>query len=158
MKDPNQIEYIKENGKIGVKTINREPTNTQQQYAAECDINQIMSKYESAERFMRETQLKGAYADFSQITDYQEMQNTIKYADEAFSSLPASMRQKFKNDPNELLMFLQDPKNRAEGEKLGLINPPPPTPPMETLKPNNDSNDDPKLSPTSKSKPKPTPE
>lgn len=119
---PNVITRRRENGTLDVATLNDEASMTQQQFAAECDINNIMKKYNSTGEFTHLTSKQGQYADFSQITDYRDMLDTVRYAQEAFSSLPADVRLKFRNDPGELLAFLQDEKNYDEGVKLGLIN------------------------------------
>lgn len=143
MHDKNQIHTSRtKTGRLRCRTQNKELTLTQQQFKDECDVNNIMRKYVTTGEFVHRTSKKGQYADFSHIKDYQEMLDTVRYAEEAFASLPAPVRSRFKNDPGELLSFIQDPKNRAEGEKLGLftktdtqkindtINPASPPPPQ----------------------------
>lgn len=131
MKDPNQIVSVHpKTGRTHVETINNEPSMTQQQFREEADINNIMARYTNTGEFLHLTKQQGQYADFSQITDYQEMLNAVKYADEAFASLPALVRKKFSNNPEELLTFLQQSSNYDEGVTLGLLNPRPiPVPP-----------------------------
>lgn len=135
MKDPNQIISIhKETGRVHVATINKDPSLTQQQFKDECDINNIIKKYETTGEFTHLTRKQGQYADFSNITDYQTMLETVKYADEAFAALPAQMRLRFKNNPGDLLNFLQDKNNYDEAVKLGLIEPKLPDPQKQTEK------------------------
>lgn len=122
MKDPNQVITKRKDGSIDVGTRNVEPSKTQQQFKDECDINNIVKRFADTGEFRHLTSKEGTYADFSQITDYQDMLDTVIYAKNAFSSLPAEVRKRFGNDPGLLLQFLQDPNNREEGEKLGLIN------------------------------------
>lgn len=138
-----KITVDKKTGRVRVQTMNLEPSMTQQQFEAECDINNIMKKYATTGQFTHLTSKQGRYGDFSQITDYQEMLETIRYADEAFSSLPAEVRLRFKNNPAELLEFVQDPKNYDEGVKLGLVQPKPT--PAETS--NKNELNDPKTPP-----------
>lgn len=109
-------------GRTVVETINTEPSLTQQQFKDECDINNIMKKYATTGQFTHVTGKQGMYGDFSSIKDYHTMVQTVLYAQEAFSTLPAEMRARFKNDPGMLLDFLQDSKNYDEALKLGLIN------------------------------------
>lgn len=124
MIDKNQIiEKDPKTGRVRVYTLNLEKSLTQQQYAAECDINNIMRKYETTGEFTHLTGKTGVYADFSEIKDYREMLDTVRYADEAFKALPAKMRQRFGEDPGQLLEFLQDRKNYDEAVQLGLIDP-----------------------------------
>nr|QJB20028.1 MAG: internal scaffolding protein [Microvirus sp.] len=110
-------------GRRRVQTINTEPTRTQQQFAEECDINYIMKKYETTGEFSTHFKQGGRYADFSNITDFQDMLHTVQYAQDAFMTLPAEIRSRFRNDPQQILTFLQDPKNYDEGVKLGLLQP-----------------------------------
>lgn len=119
----NELQHItkREDGRIRVQTINNEKSMTQQQYKDECDINNIMAKYATTGEFTSKTSKQGMYGDFSQITDYQDMLDTILYAQNAFNTLPAEVRKKFGNDPGSLLNYLQDEKNYDEGVKLGLI-------------------------------------
>lgn len=52
---------------------------------------------------------------------YHEMLNKVSGVKEKFAGLPASLRQRFKNDPMVMLQFLDDPKNRKEAVRLGLV-------------------------------------
>lgn len=113
----------REDGSLDVSTINDDPSMTQQQFSAECDINNIMKKYDNTGLITHLAKRPAMYGDFSQITDYQEMLETIRYADEAFMTLSAEARQRFENDPQKLLNFLQDSKNYDEGVKLGFLKP-----------------------------------
>ena len=42
-------------------------------------------------------------------------------ADDAFMALPANVRERFNNDPAELVDFISDVANRSEAIDLGLI-------------------------------------
>jgi len=134
MRHPYQIiEIHPETGRVHVATVNDQPTMAQQQYKDECDVNKIMEKYQKTGEFTHSTEKKGTYGDFSEITDYHTMVNTVTYAQEAFMLLPANVRIKFRNDPGELLKFIQDDKNYDEALKLGLLNQKPiQTPPENT--------------------------
>lgn len=138
MISPNQRITKLKNGQIHVETVNEEPTLTQQQFKDECDINNIIKRYETTGEFTHRTSKVGQYADFTQISDYQSMVNQVQYAQEAFNSLPAQVRARFKNNPGELLSFLQDPSNKDEAIKLGLIEA---TLPSITAPKTNDSNE-----------------
>jgi phage internal scaffolding protein len=130
---------VRSNGSLRIKTINEEPTMTQQQFKDDCDVNMILRKHgHDPVAFQALTRPGGIYADFSNITDYREMLDTVMTAQDAFAALPAHLRYRFGNDPSQLLAFVQDKKNYDEGVKLGIINPP--TKPVAT--PNDESNDD----------------
>jgi len=150
MKRTDQIVSVdKKTGRVRVQSHNILPTKTQQNFKDECDINNIMAQYSKTGQFTHVTSRQGQYADFSNITDYQEMLDTVRYADQAFMTLPAQIRSRFGNDPGQLLAFVQDSKNYDEGVKLGLVQPKQAAPTT-----NDDSNDDKK--PAAKT-PKPQP-
>lgn len=113
----------RDNGSLRVSTVNMEKSLTQQQFKDATDINRIIAKYKKTGEFPLLTKKGGVYADLTNITDYHSMLNSIHNATSAFSTLPAALRLRFHNDPGELLAFLQDPNNREEGIKLGLVEP-----------------------------------
>lgn len=113
-----------------VSTINTEPSLTQQQYKDECDVNNIMKKYKATGLVSHLNKKIGKYADMSSVKDYQTMLDTVIEAQQAFDSLDAELRYRFRNDPGELISFLADEKNYEEALKLGLVNEKaPPSPP-----------------------------
>lgn len=107
--------------RVRVRTINNEKTMTQQQFKEQCDVNHIVAKYKKTGELTHVARTNGVYADLSKITDYHTMVNQIQEAQNAFMTLPASVRLRFQNDPGALLAFMQDPKNYEEGVKLGLF-------------------------------------
>jgi len=107
-----------------VQTLNTEPSLTQQHFKDDCDINNIINKYEKTGQLPLSNKV-GRYADYSELTDYQGMLQTIQDAQDAFMELPALIRSKFRNNPGEMINFLQNPNNREEAIKLGLVNPQP---------------------------------
>lgn len=90
-----------------------------------CDVNLIVARHSQTGLLEHVVDLQAAYGDFSSVDDYQTSLNKIMAAEEAFMELPAQVRSRFANDPAQLLGFLQDPSNRSEAEKLGLITPKP---------------------------------
>lgn len=54
---------------------------------------------------------------------YHDMLNEVTDAQNAFKSLPARLKGKFNNDPYQMMRWLENPQNRAEGLKLGLLQP-----------------------------------
>jgi phage internal scaffolding protein len=101
-----------------------EPTLAQQQFKDETDINIL------AERFgltgtMPMNPGTPNYGDFSEVFDFQTSMNAIVKARQDFMALPPKLRKRFDNDPQQLLLFMEDPANRSEAVALGLVNPPP---------------------------------
>ncbi|WNK13560.1 MAG: internal scaffolding protein [Microvirus sp.] len=99
--------------------INNEPSLTQQHFANETDINQIMAK------FLKTGLLNqidaGYYEDVSEAQDYRHALHVLKDADAQFATLPALVRKKFNNSPLEFMNFIHDPKNENTARELGLL-------------------------------------
>lgn len=101
-----------------------EENKTQQQFKDDADINVIV------ERFGLTGQLPDDYrapvsGDFSDITDFQTAMNAVRAAEENFMQLPPELRARFSNDPQQLLTFVGDERNRDEAKRLGLLKPEP---------------------------------
>lgn len=108
------------NGRLRVQSSNNLPTRTQQQHKNECDINQIMKKYIKTGLITHLNQKAGGFRDLTEVPDYQQALDTVIQAQQAFGTLSAELRYKFKNDPHELIEFLKDEKNNEEAYKYGL--------------------------------------
>lgn len=106
-----------------VKTPVGGKSRAKQSFKAQCDINTIMKKYEKT-GLIDHVKTGGTYGDFTQVTDYHTALNQIQAAEEAFMTLPASLRGRFENDPAQLISFLEDPKNKKEAISLGLVEAP----------------------------------
>lgn len=102
---------------------------TKQAFAAECDINNIMKRFEKDGILNHFNTFRGDYGDFTNCPDYHEAQNKIILADSMFLTLPAKVRDRFQNNPGAFLEFVSDPKNKDEMKSLGLLRDlPPPAP------------------------------
>lgn len=101
-----------------------EEGKTQQQFAEEVDINTIVKRYGITGElpWSGKVPLSG---DFTEVTDFHQAMNLVVQAEQAFAELSADLRKRFEHDPGKLIAFLEDPKNREEAERLGLVNKPP---------------------------------
>lgn len=99
----------------------------QQQFREDSDINHIVKMFGLTGE-MPANASPPVYADFEEVFDFQTAQNAIVAANARFMALPAHVRARFHNDPQELLEFVEDDNNIAEAEKLGLMKPKPDTP------------------------------
>lgn len=97
------------------------PSMTHQCFAQECDINLIMARYQKTGIIEHVRSVEGRYGDFISSPDYHTAMNEIIAAQDAFDSLPSSLRARFENDPARFLDFVHDEKNRDEMIQLGLI-------------------------------------
>lgn len=76
---------------------------------------------------------EGTFADISNAPSYMEALGVVAQANELFASLPSAVRDRFANDPQRMLAFMDDESNKDESIKLGLrkkeaVPPPPPEP------------------------------
>lgn len=94
---------------------------TVQAPADEVDINKIMARINKGQTVLTSSGTP-FYGDVSDLGGLQEAIIKVQEAEDLFMQYPANVREKFENDPVELINFLSDPKNLAEAEGLGLIN------------------------------------
>jgi phage internal scaffolding protein len=98
-----------------------EPTRAQQHHRDECDINQILERFGKTGQ-MPVNAISGTYGDFSGVHDYHTALNAIIASENEFAALPAIIRNRFQNDPANLIEFLDDPANKQQAQELGLVN------------------------------------
>lgn len=98
-----------------------EPSLAQQHFKDECDINNILRQF-NVTGMLPEAPLSPRYGDFTGIVDYHSALNAVIAAEDGFMALPAQIRSRFENDPELLINFLDDPNNRDEAIKLGLVD------------------------------------
>lgn len=100
------------------------PSLTQQQYAEDSKIQNIMRKYDSTGFFDNINRNPGRYVDISDITDIRDAMDRINEANDHFMDLPSDIRQRFKNNPTEFYEFAMNPDNMDEMVRLGIANAP----------------------------------
>lgn len=120
------------------------PSLTKQEFAQEADINYIMEQFH-ATGMAPMVNPATIYGDFTDpaLNDYQLQLERLRSAQELFDQLPPKIRERFQNEPAQLIMFAQDPANQAEARELGLLRPEataappaaPPEPPATPPKP-----------------------
>ncbi|WNK12597.1 MAG: internal scaffolding protein [Microvirus sp.] len=104
-----------------------DPSLTQQNTKDDTDINVIMERYGVTGVLPQGARLP-SYGDFEGVTDYHTAMSALRRSQEAFNALPATIRDRFDNDPQLLLEFMSDESNRAEAHELGLVQTPPSVP------------------------------
>lgn len=100
----------------------RSRSKTQQNFRDTVNVNTIMKKAHKTGVLPVLGDIPH-FADYSNVTDYQDSLNKVMAIDVLFAELPSGVRTKFGNDPDAILKFLNDPKNDAEARKIGLIRP-----------------------------------
>jgi phage internal scaffolding protein len=95
---------------------------TEQHHKSECDIDNIIRKYDKTGLISHVNTAVAQYGDFTEVNEYQESLNMVINAQNAFMELPSEIRKRFGNDPGEFFEFATDPDNHDELVKLGLAN------------------------------------
>lgn len=102
-------------------TVNTGTDSLVEQYHKDdCDIHVILKRYAKT-GVLPINDAVPHYGDFSNVQTYQQAQNLIARINNYFESLPSRIRERFSNDPNSFLEFVNDPANRQECEKLGIL-------------------------------------
>lgn len=96
----------------------------QHQFAEEVDINTIVRRFGLTGELPNGIGMPVS-GDFSAVTDFHTAMNMVRQAEESFMLLPGEVRERFANDPAKVIAFLDDPANRDEAVRLGIVAPPP---------------------------------
>lgn len=107
-------EFVRDDG------ISCGPSMTVEYFKDECDINNIMKKFEETGQLPNMIKENPQYGDFSDVPTYQEALHIVALAHEQFDALDAHVRKRFDNDPAKFLDFVNDPSNQEELVRLGL--------------------------------------
>lgn len=110
-----------ETGKVRV-TLECGPGRTKQEFKKETDINVILKKFEKTGIINFRDANEAMYEDIDPL-DFHQAMNIVAQGKEMFEALPATLRKRFGHDPENFLEFIQDPGNKDEARKLGLLRP-----------------------------------
>ncbi len=102
---------------------------TRQSFTDECDINQIMAKFQKTGAIDHFSRHSPRY-DFADAVDFHGAMNIVSEAQRMFDALPSSLRNRFR-EPGDFLDFVQDEANGEEMRRLGLREPEPSDKPLE---------------------------
>lgn len=110
-----------------VSSDTKGPSATQQHFAKEADINHKARQHLAGPNRMHPMGNPAAtrqmrFADCTS-NDFQVMQNTLALVQTQFMGLPSRLRTRFSNRPEILMSWIENPENRDEALKLGLIQP-----------------------------------
>lgn len=100
----------------------QDATLTQQHFKEETDINTIVRRFKITGEIPQNIRMP-TFQDFTGVWDFQSAMNAVRQAQEAFDAMPADVRTRFHNDPQEFVEFTNHKDNLAEARKLGLVPP-----------------------------------
>lgn len=92
---------------------------TRQSFKAECDINNLVAKYQKTGAVDHFAAHGAQYATVPAVS-FTAAMNLVTSAQQMFNDLPSKLRKKFGNSPRNFLEFVQDPDNADEMRELGL--------------------------------------
>lgn len=95
---------------------------TEQSHKRETDVNLIIKKYDKTGLIDHVSRFEAKYGDMTGL-DFKTAQDLVTNARSSFETLPADIKKRFKQNPKNLLEFMEDPNNRKEAIELGLIHP-----------------------------------
>lgn len=106
-----------------------QPSQTLQSFKDDADINCIIARFENTGVLVDPTVPVSripSFGDYSDLPSYQEAQNVIIAANNAFDTLSSKIRERFGNDPAAYFDFVQSLKEGSEeydeAVALGIVN------------------------------------
>jgi len=112
---------------VPVRVYFPEVGRTKQSFKDECNVNNIVAKYQRTGVLEFNQKHEARYMDTTGI-EFAQAMSVVARATEMFADLPSSMRKRFANDPVRFMDFVHDPSNLDEGVKLGIFDAPKPPP------------------------------
>ncbi len=92
---------------------------TKQSFKDQCDINLIIARHTNTGQLSHINNHEALYG-YATSQDFAEAMRTVTAAQTSFNNLSDEIQTRFNGDPGQLLDFVQDPDNQAEGADLGL--------------------------------------
>lgn len=99
---------------------------TRQEFAAECDINVLMARYERTGVLNHFSSKEPQYLDLTAMPDdLMAAMSMMDAAAASFMRLPATVRREFDNDPMKFVAYAEVPENLPKLREWGLAPPEP---------------------------------
>lgn len=104
-------------------------SKVQQNLQSQTDINQVVGRYKKTGLLQSTRNLsmqpqKGPVFGVYPFEDFQDAYNHIQQVKQDFMALPARVRQRFDNNPSNVVRFVDNPANAVEAIKMGLFKMP----------------------------------
>lgn len=115
-----QVRYQRENGTYGIKTVNDEPSKTDQSMKKMCDVNYIMSRYTRGGDITHLAKQAGQYLDTTKIHGMYEGMVSMHAAEAKYAKMPEHIKERF-GSIEEIVNFVNDDQNYEEAKQLGLL-------------------------------------
>lgn len=106
------------------------PSRTKQAFADAVNINKIVARYKKTGMLNHVNGKTPFYGDVSEFVDYKQAVDMVAEANALFAGMSAQIRERFGNDPAQMIAFLENPANLEEARSLGMVAPLPVEPPV----------------------------
>ena len=103
-----------------VKTEPKGESLTQQHFAHEADVRNIIKQYDKTGLIANVQKGVAQYGDYSEVNEYREALDLVNNANGMFADLPAHVREMFQNNAGTFLEFATNPDNENKMIELGL--------------------------------------
>lgn len=103
-----------------VPFVSDESSMAKQCFKDECDINLIMRRADLTGFVDHVSPSNPLYIDLSEVSDYKDSLDFVMSSQEAFMSLPSSLRERFGHDPAKFMEFVADSANADELASFGV--------------------------------------
>lgn len=107
---------------------------TVQSFAKDADLNEIARRY-GINAIPTGPLDPAHFRDTTQDPDLRQILDIQRSAKNHFAALPAKLRKRFHNSPEELWAFVNDPENAEEAVRLGLLKKKEPESPASATNP-----------------------
>lgn len=111
--------YDQEEASVSSGLACKDKSRALQSQAEDADINVIVKRFGVTGQLPQSLKLP-VFSDFEGIFDFRTAMDCVRAAEAAFMAVPAEVRKRFGNDPQEFVAFCSDEKNHDELVKLGL--------------------------------------
>ncbi len=99
------------------------PSKTRSEFRDDVNVNVIVEQFARTKQMPHLNPQAGRFGDFTDAEDLQQSLDRVSEAFSEFALLPSEIRAYFNNNPVELVEFMADPANAAEGAEIGLYDP-----------------------------------
>lgn len=93
---------------------------TEQAHKDRCNVQSIINRYAKTGLLEHVSTFEGDYGDMKG-SDFKEMMDRVVSVNQKFQEFPSDIRKRFDHDPAKFLDFFDDPRNKDEALKMGLI-------------------------------------
>lgn len=101
---------------------------TSQSERDNCDLNILVRRFGVVQVAASHPFDPSQYGEWDSTLDLRAAVESVQNAQTAFNQLPATIREKFQNDPRQLLAALKDPDQADQLRELGVLKPKPEQP------------------------------